>query len=131
MRLHHQIAAPFSTLELKKTQSGIELVEHFWNMRSIIHEISKRDQGELVNHFRLIESEKGTFNYNTSTFLAPKVILTHLETPNERVDETLFLKEGYLKGSAQKVSLVFSKGSPHFQAESFKATLGRHEEELE
>lgn len=121
--LHHYIESPISILTAIESNNQIELVEDMLEIQCYSQErVEKKEEG-FVQNIRYIRSEKGTYRYASNQFDAPTVFLALYRMPGNTLLTHFFPQAPYLQGTAQQVTLSLFKGSPHFEAKTFKANV--------
>lgn len=122
-RLHHHIESPRSILIAVSHKDHIELVEQMIGMKCYLQEKIERDDGNVVQTVRYIQSKDGTYHYASHHFDASQVFLTLHHIPGETLPTSLDTEDAYFTGVAQEATLSLSKGLPHFYAEKFKGQV--------
>lgn len=122
-RLHHHIESPQSILTAIPSGNRIELIEQMSDMKCYFQEKVETDGPSSTQHIRYLHSDEGTYRYGDQCFNADAVFLALYQVPGKILTTNLNIEEAFLQGIAQKVSLSFSKGSPNFHADKFKAQV--------
>ena len=121
--LHHYIESPVSIIKTVYSENQIHLVEEMLEMRCYFQERIEEREGKLTQSIRYMHSEKGIYQYRGHLFHASNVFLALYRIPGKTLLTNLSAQESYLQGVAEGVTLSLLKGSPHFQAKTFKAQV--------
>ena len=122
-RLQHHIESPHSVLTVIPHEKRIELVEQMIGMKCYFQEMVEDIEGKAIQNIRYLQSEEGTYRYDNHYFHADGVFLALYRLPGEILPTHLDIKDAYLKGNGEDVTLSFTERSPDFHAEKFKANM--------
>jgi len=124
-RLHHRIESPRSVLTAYPKNNAFELVEQMQGMKCYIQEKIEYgvETGQASQQLRFIESQEGTYYFANQHFDAHQVFLAVFRLSGDILPSQIDLKEAFLQGVADEVTLFFSDHGPNFHAEKFKAHI--------
>jgi hypothetical protein len=128
-RLHYRIESESSTLTLVPNHQKVDLIENLQKIQCWMQDKLYTDpahQGQM-QQMRFFEANEGSYQYATQQFLAQTVALSLYRLPGHELPRTIDQKNSFLSGIARDVSFSISGKTPQFQAQHFKASLGKGE----
>ncbi len=120
-RLHYRIESQSSQLTLKPEGSHFDLIEQLQDMRCWMQDkfVSSSQQ------VRYLEAAEGIYRYSAQQFLAQSVALSLYHLEGHELPRHLNHVRPFLSGMAQDVAFTITGKVPQFQAQQFKASLGK------
>lgn len=120
-RLHHHISCPRSTLFFSVQNKKVKMIEHMFDMKCYMQEKIFKEEEDLKQKLRYIESDEGFYHYDTIHFNAKHVFIAFFEMLGTHLQKDLDVQAAQMTGDASQVQFSFSNNRPTFYAEKFKA----------
>ena len=123
-RLHHQIRSGYSVLKLIPTTQSFELVEELHDVTGMLQEKIDHEREPHCQQLRLLEAEKGVYDYRTHTFFSELMHMALAKLPGEDLPSTIPDHiQFYAQAIAREATFFLITPTPMLQAKTLQAKI--------
>ncbi|MEM7175686.1 MAG: hypothetical protein AAF443_07160 [Chlamydiota bacterium] len=123
-RRHHQIRSGYSVLKLIPEKRGFKLIEKLHDVTGLLQEKVERESESCCQQLRLIEAEKGVYDYRTHTFFSGSMYVALAKLPGEDLPLTMPTDtQFYAQGIAREATFFLITPTPRLQAKTLRAKI--------
>lgn len=117
-RLQWRLQSGSSELSLDQNTQGMQLTEHFRQVKGVMQEKFTADQ----QYIRSLEANDAFYDYKEGLMLADEATIARYELPGKAWVPSLAAYAPFMQGKAERITLSM-KNSYSFNAEKFQASF--------